>query len=109
MTGPESWALLQPGGESRSEIVVKGNGAAAFLLCGPVAQLDHSRNLAAWVENHIPAQVGDFAGAQASLHRQEHDRTIAEWVSRRAGVGEELGQLAVVENFRLLACHLTLD
>ena len=30
-------------------------------------------------------------------------------ISGRTGVGKELGQLLVIENFRLLACHLTLD
>ena len=88
---------------------MKGNGAAAFLLGGPVAQFDHGRKLAARVEHHVPGEFGDFAGTQASLDRQENDDTIAERISGRAGVGEELGQLVVVENFRLLACHLTLD
>jgi hypothetical protein len=59
--------------------------------------------------HHVPRQFGDFAGTQASLDGQENDHTIAYRISGRGGVGEELGQLAVVENFRLLACHLTLD
>jgi hypothetical protein len=67
------------------------------------------RDLPTGVENHVPGEFGDFAGAQASLYREENDDAIAKRVSGRAGVGEELGQLFVVENFRLLACHLTLD
>ena len=67
------------------------------------------RNLAARVEHHIPGEFGDFAGTQASLHREENDDPIAKRVSGRTGVGKELGQLPVIENFCLLACHLTLD
>jgi hypothetical protein len=88
---------------------VKGDRAAAFLLGGPVTQFDRCRQLAARVEHHIPSEFGDFAGTQASFHRQKNNDAIANGVSGCAGVGEELAQLLIIENFCLLACHLNLD
>ena len=35
------------------------------------------RDLPTGVENHVPGEFGDFAGAQASLYREENDDAIA--------------------------------
>ena len=51
----------------------------------------------------------NMAGTKASLYGQENDDPIAQGISGAGGIGEELRQLVVVENFYLLACHLTLD
>ena len=98
-----------PRRQGGGEIVVKRDRASALFLGRPVAQFDRCRYLATRVEHHIPCELGDFAGAQAGFHRQKNDDAIAEGISGLTGVGEELDQLLVVENFCLLACHLTLD
>jgi hypothetical protein len=73
---------------------------------GSIGRRDSDRfslgKLAARVERHVPGQVGDLTGTQASLDREANNHTITEWVSGRTGVGEELGQLAVVEDFACL-------
>jgi len=46
---------------------------AAFLLGRAVAQLDHMADFAGRAHHHVPGQVGDLAGAQASLERQQQD------------------------------------
>ena len=48
------------------------------------AELDHGTNVASWIEHHVPGQVGDLTGAQASLGGQQDDHTVTEGMSGAA-------------------------
>ena len=67
-------------------------------------QLDIWCDLPARID-HRPRQICDFPGAQPCFNRQQDDNPIANWVSGRAGVGEEGLHVVSEENFCLLACH----
>ena len=42
-----------------------------------VPELDHWADLAARIENHVPGQAGDLAGAQPRFYREEENYLIA--------------------------------
>ena len=43
-------------------------------------QLQGGRDLTRRIDHHVPTQVGDFGGTQASLQRQQHDHLVADRV-----------------------------
>ena len=53
--------------------------AAAVLGC-VIAQLDHRTDVGGRIDHHVPGQVGDLTGPQASLGRQQDDQIVAERV-----------------------------
>ena len=51
---------------------------SGFLLGGVVPEFDNPANIAGWVEDHRPGQVGDFPGPQPGFQRQQDQDTVAE-------------------------------
>ena len=54
-----------------------------------VAQLDHRTDVAGRIEDHVPGQVGDLTGPQASLGGQQHDHAVTEGVPGAARKNQE--------------------
>jgi len=53
------------------------NDSTAALLRSSVLQFERAADLAGRPGQHLPGQVSDFTGAQASLHRQQHKHLVA--------------------------------
>jgi hypothetical protein len=70
-----------------AQIRVDWNNSSAAVLGHVIPQLQGGRDLTRRIDHHVPSQVGNFGGTQASLQRQQHDHLVAD---RVAGVfGEE--------------------
>ena len=93
------------GSEGLAKIGVYRDQSAAAVLGRNVAQLDHRTNVAGWIEHHVPGQVGDLTGAQASLGGQQDDHTVTKGMSGAAGKNKEVVDVAKGEYFCLLARH----
>lgn len=81
------------------------NEPAAFLLGRAVTQLDHVADFAGRPQDHVPGQLGDLAGAQASLERQQQDQAISASVSGGGGKDEEASCLLFGEYLGLSSRH----
>ena len=93
------------GGEGLAKIGVHRDQSAAAVLGRDVAQLDHRTDVASWIEHHVPGQVGDLTGPQASLGGQQDDHTVTEGMPGAAGKNKEVVDVAKREYFCLLASH----
>ena len=82
------------GGEGLAKIGVHRDQSAAAVLGRDIAQLDHRTDVAGRIEDHVPGQVGDLTGPQASLGGQQHDHTVAEGMSGAAGKNQEVVDVA---------------
>ena len=70
-----------------------------------VPELDHGSDVAGWIEHHVPGQVGDFTGAQASLGGQQDDHTVTKGMPGAVGKDKEVADVANREYFCLFASH----
>ena len=70
-----------------------------------IAQLDHRTDVAGRIEDHVPGQVGDLTGPQASLGGQQDDHTVTERMPGAAGKNQEVVDVANGEYFCLFASH----
>jgi hypothetical protein len=82
-----------------------GDEAAALLLGGAVAQLDHVADFAGRPQDHVPGELGDLASPQACLERQQQDQMVSAGVSGGGGKDEEASCLLIGEYFGLFARH----
>ena len=71
-----------------------------------IAQLDHRTDVAGRIEDHVPGQLGDLTGPQASLGGQQDDHPVAEGMPGAAGKNKEVVDVVNREYFCLLACHI---
>ena len=96
MTGPEPKVSVIHEAKAVARSSCSGIVRPLFFFAAQSRSSIDRRYLATRVEHHVPGEFGDFAGAQASFHRQENDDAIAKRVSglywRRRGAG-------------LIACH----
>jgi hypothetical protein len=72
--------LAQPN-QRLTQLPVDWNDSATAFFGHAILQLERGRDLAGWVNHHLPSQVGDFGGSQASFHRQQHNHSIANGMS----------------------------
>ena len=93
------------GGEGLPKIGVHRDQSAAAVLGRDIAQLDHRTDVAGWIEHHVPGQVGDLTGPQASLGGQQDDHTVTEGMSGAAGKNKEVVDVAKRKYFCLFAWH----
>ena len=84
MTGPMLVDEPAVGGEGCAKIGVHWDQSAAAVLGRGIAQLDHRPDVAGWIDHHVPGQVGDLTGPQASLGGQQDDHTVTEGMSGAA-------------------------
>ena len=103
MTGPMPVAGTAIGGDGLAKVGVCRDQPAAAVLGGDVAQLDHRTDAAGRIEDHVPGQVGDLTGPQASLGGQQHDHAVTEGVPGAAGKNQEVVDVTTGEYFCLLA------
>ena len=94
------------GGECLAKLGMHRDQPAAAVLGGDVAQLDHRTDVAGRIEDHVPGQVGDLTGPQASLGGQQHDHAVTEVVPGATGKDEEVVDVTDGEYFGLLAWHI---
>ena len=71
-----------------------------------IAQLDHRTDVAGRIEHHVPGQLGDLTGPQASLGGKQHDHSVTERVPGAAGKNQEVVDVANGKYFCLLAWHI---
>ena len=74
-------SLLAQANERLTQLPVDWNDSAAAFLGHAILKLERGRDLAAWVYHHLPNQVSDFGGSQASFHGQQHNHPIAKRMS----------------------------
>ena len=67
--------------EGITQIRMDRNDSVTAFLGQVVPQLQDGRDLARRIDHHVPTQIGDFGGTQASLHLLQHDNLIADRVS----------------------------
>ena len=79
--------------------------SATAVLGRNVPQLDHRTNVARWIEDHVPFQVGDLTGPQASLGGEQDDHSIAEGMPGATSIDKEVVDVANREYFCLFASH----
>ena len=91
--------------ERLPKIGVHGDQSAAAVLGCDVPELDHGSDVAGWIEHHVPGQVGDFTGAQASLGGQQDDHTVTKGMPGAVGKDKEVADVANREYFCLFASH----
>jgi len=91
------------GGESLPKIGVHWDQSAAAVLGGNIAQLDHRTDVTGWTDHHVPGQVGDLSGAQASLGGQQDDHAVTEGMTGAARKNQEVVDVAKREYFCLFA------
>jgi hypothetical protein len=78
---------------------------AAVLLGRAVAQLDHRADFPGRPDHHVPGQVRDLAGAQASLQGQQQDQMVSTQISGRGGEDEEAARLLIRKYLGLFSRH----
>ena len=105
MTGPLPVERPAIGGEGLAKIGVHRDQSAAAVLGRDIAQLDHRTDVAGWIDHHVPGQVGDLNGPQASLGGQQDDHTVTEGMPGAAGKNKEVVDVAKRKYFCLLASH----
>ena len=67
-----------------------------------VAKLNHRTDVASRIEDHVPGQVGDLTGPQASLGGQQDDHTVTERVPGAARENQEVVDVAMESIFACL-------
>ena len=79
---------------------------AASLLGRGVVKLDMIREAPLGVDHHRPCQLGDLAGAKASLDRQQNHDAIAIGISIASSLPQRRAKLLFRKRFGVLASHL---
>jgi len=64
------------------------------------------RNVAGWIEHHVPSELRDLTGSKASFGGKQDDQAIAEGMAGAAGKQEEVVDVTKREYFCLLASHI---
>ena len=82
------------GGEGLPKIGVRRDQPAAAVLGRDIAQLDHRTNVASWIKDHVPGQVGNLTGPQASFGGEQDDRAVTEGMPGAAGKNKEVVDVA---------------
>jgi hypothetical protein len=88
-----------------AQIRVNWNNSAAAVLGHMIPQLQGGRDLTGRVDHHVPSQVGDFGGTQASLQRQQHDHLVADRVPGVLSEEQQVFDVTLSENLCALANH----
>src|ERR1022692_3877673 len=94
------------GGESVAKVGVDRDQAAAGVLGHGIAQLDHRTDVAGWIEDHVPGQLGDLTGPQASLGGEQDDHTVTEGMPGAGGKNQEVFHVVKRKYFCLLTGHI---
>jgi len=107
--GPDDWParpllLLKPP-QRPYQIRMQRDRPAASLLCRGVVELDMACDVALRVDHHRPGQLGDLAGAQARLDRQEDHDAIAIGIPTVSDSPQGCRKLLFCERFSVSACH----
>ena len=95
MNGTNALTQRAPRRQGDPQIRVERNQATTIVFGGVIPELDQRSDFTGRIEHHVPRQVGDLAGAQAGLDRQENDDTVAFRISGRGGVDEEVFDLLI--------------
>ena len=82
--------------------------AAAFLGC-MILQLYDVADLAARVEYHVPGQISDLAGPQASLQRQQHHHAVAQRMAAAIRKGEQISHVEQGKDLGLFSGHMDMS
>ena len=106
--GPPRSRETAIGSEDLPKIGVHWDQSAAAVLGGNVVQFNHPPDVASWIDHHVPGQVGDLTGPQASLAGQQDDHSVTERMSGAIGKHQEVIDVAKRKNFCLLAWHTAL-
>src|SRR5580704_3372715 len=93
-------------GEGVAEIWVDRDQASAAVLGRGIAQLDHHTDVAGWIEHHVPGQLGNLTGSQASLGGKQHDYTVTVRAPGAGSKNQEVVEVANGKYFCLLAWHI---
>ena len=93
------------GRQGRVQVRVQGDAAAAAVLGGAIQQLQHGADGAARRQHHVPGRLGDLAGAQAGLDRQQDHDAVAVGVAVGAAVRQQLRDVLIRQDLGLLARH----
>src|ERR1022692_1065584 len=94
------------GGESVAKVGVDRDQASAVVLGDGIAQLDHRTDIAGWIEDHVPGQLGDLTGPQASLGGEQDDHAVPEGMSGAGSKNKEVFHVVKRKYFCLLAGHI---
>src|SRR5262249_6948596 len=95
--------------KGRPQDRVDRDDPSASLLRDAVPQLDRAADLTRGRQHHLPSQPGDLAGPQPGFERQQHDGAISEWIPISASQSQQPADVAFVDDFCLLAGHLTAE
>ena len=63
------------------------------LLCSAVSQLQGCANGTIRIENHLPREICNLSGSQASFHREQDDHAVSKRIPSRFGKQEEVVDL----------------
>jgi hypothetical protein len=69
---------------------MKRNRSTASFFGDLVSNGKSSPNRSAGIHNHVPAQLGDFGRAQASLHREQNNQAVAKRMPRALGEKQKI-------------------
>jgi hypothetical protein len=94
------------GGEGLAKIGVHRDQSSAAVLGGDIPQLNHRTDVAGWIEHHVPGQLGDLTGTEASLGGQQDDHTVTEGMPGATGKNQEVVDVAKGKYFCLPAWHI---
>jgi hypothetical protein len=88
-----------------SQVATAGHRWAAAVLGHAIPQLQGGRDFTGRIDHHVPTQVGDFGGTQASLQRQQHDHLVADRVPGVLSEEQQVFDVTLSEDFCALANH----
>src|SRR5215467_260292 len=108
--GLNHWAVCVAGllaqlNQRLTQLRVDWNDSPAAFLGHAILQLERGRDLAGWVNHHRPIQVGDFGGTQASFHRQQHNHSIANWMTSLLREEQHIFDVSWAKDFCALTDH----
>ena len=70
------------------------NYSAMALLRSVVSQLQGRANGTIRIENHLPSEVRNLSGSQASFHGEQNDHAVSKRIPSRFGKQEKVVDLA---------------
>jgi len=78
---------------------------SAAVLGRGITQLNHGPDITGRIKHHVPRQVGDLTGPQASLGGKQNDHTVAKGMPGAGSKNQEVVDITSGEYFCLLTWH----
>lgn len=83
--GPRRLGCPSKFGERLSKNGMERDYPAMALLCSAIPQLQDRANSAVGSENHLPREIRNFSGSQASFYGEQDDHAVSKRVTSRFG------------------------